>query len=311
MKYLFSFLLASASLAAFGQHKWYGDLKLASFDCENHQACYELSVQGIGSDAWALGDQNYRFLYDAERISIESVVSLLPNGPYSQVQLNEDITIAGQGQEAFSPLDAIDHHLGFLDFSIISYSKQNPAEAIQINGAAPTPVAKICIQVAPELMENIGEEYAVQLYFSRPATAGQVTNQFSVISEVHEPNRTCSTQPVGFVDLDFDTNADAKLGEVCQASAIKDGAMAYGRLRIYPNPSPAGREVHYESYLSLEKGHSVLVYNEQGEIVAMYDELPAGNDRIKLPDNLAEGVYFVKVKSETIETVEELVVMRF
>jgi hypothetical protein len=283
MKYLFSTVLILCTIMGHGQQKWYGQLTLGSIDCDNYQACYDLNIKGINGDSWALGDQNYRLFYDAERISIEGVKSLLPAAKYSNAQLDEDLTIAGRGQEDFSPLDKIDTHLGFLDFNIISYSKQDPSAAVQVKKEEFTPVAEICIQVDPEMFDKKDEEHAVKMYFSRPSTAGQITSQYSVVSQIHEPNRSCATDAVGFVDLDFGTGDDARLAIACEKiAAEKEGRewVEKNKLRLYPNPAIAGQQVVYESLLSQNEAHEVLIYNELGGIVSTYKDLPAGNREV-------------------------------
>lgn len=310
MRYLFSILFVSLTLAAFGQKEWYGELELASVDCESHQACYHLNIKGVSSESWSLGDQNYRFFYDAERISILSVNSLLPTAYYSEPFLKDDFAIIGQGQEEFSPLDKIDQHLGFLNFSIVSYAKQNPAQAAQVKSGDSVAVAEICIQVTPEMMQGTTEEDAVQIYFSRPETAGQITQQYSLVSENHEENRTCETLALGFVDLDFNTSTDARLGELCMLLNSKESQLAKRGLYVYPNPAVMGSILHYESSWSDAETHSVLVYDSQARLVKEYQDLPAGNREIQLEKEMREGVWLFKVKTETREVVEEVVIFR-
>lgn len=299
----------TACFPAFAQNAWIGQLSLSDFDCENKTACYTLGVKGIEYESWALGDQNYRFFFDAGNLSITSVTSLLSTALYSEVQIQEVLELVGQNQEDFSPLDNIDDHLGFIDFNIIAQAKQLPHLAKQISNEAFTNIAEICLEVSPELMENVGEEYAVNLLFSRPLTAGQITNQFSVISEIDAPNHTRATNDIGFLDVNYNVGLEAQLGEICQLlNSDKEIDLTNNRLTLFPNPYAHGEMLTYHADIITEVAHSATVYDATGQVVEAFGNLPAGNKKLKFQNQLPAGVYIFHLKSDTHQFMEELII---
>lgn len=311
-KNVLTLLLVGITLPSFAQNQWIGQLSLSDFDCNNKTACYTLSVKGVGEQSWALGDQNYRFFFDADNISISSVASLLPMEFYSEVQTDEILEIIGQNQEAFSPLDNIDDNLGFLDFNIIAYGKQFPHLVKQINNESFLSVAEICLEISEEMVNNTGEEYAMNLIFSRPLTAGQITNQYSVISEIDEANHTKSTQPVGFLDIEYGAGLEAQLGELCQLlnSTEEPNVLENSRLNFYPNPCPLGEKLIYSSVVMTNDAHEIFIYNSAGQLIKHYPNLPVGNNSIKIEDHMSPGAYFVHLKSEKYQVMKELIVVK-
>lgn len=297
-----------STLSVAAQHQWMGKLSLTDLDCEQQQACYTLSIKGVEAATWALGDQNYRLFFDASQASIQSVNPLLPENYYSHPQVNEVLEIVGQGQEAFSPLDEIDSHLGFLDFSIIAYNKQSPNLVSQITLRDYTGVAEICLEVADELLEESNEENALHLYFSRPETAGQITNQFAVISAISAPNKTVTTQAVAFVDVNVELGMDAQLAEVCELLSSSSTILNQTHMNLYPNPYLLGKSLNYETNLSLDGEHNVLLYDVKGKLIKTYQNLPAQNRAIQLPVNLASGIYFFHLKTKKHHLTDVLVV---
>lgn len=311
IKNISTILLLAIGLPTIAQNQWIGLLSLSDFDCDNQTACYRLSIKGVGEESWALGDQNYRFFFDADNISINTVTSLLPTEFYSAAQTDEILEIIGQNQEAFSPLDHIDDNLGFLDFSILAYGKQFPHLVKQVNNETFLPIAEICLDLSEEMVNNTGEEYAMNIIFSRPATAGQITNQYSVISEINESNRTKSTTSVGFLDVEYSAGLDAQLGDLCQLLDTDElNVLEKSRLNLYPNPYHVNEELTYESILVTNKIHEIFIYDSNSQLVQHFTNLPSGNNTIKLNDQLPAGVYFVHLKSEKYEVMKELIVVR-
>jgi hypothetical protein len=310
-KILLLFGMAAAT-TGFAQNQWIGQLSISDFDCENQTACYILGIKGVESEAWALGDQNYRFFYDAENISIASVTSLLPEALYSSAQLDEVLELTGQNQEIYSPLDNIDDNLGFLDFNIVSYAKQFPAAAKQISNENFQPIAEICLEVSAEMMQNTGEEYAMNILFSRPLTAGQITNQFSVISEIDVPNHTKATSSVGFLDITYDVGLDEQLGQICELlnDTKEETILNQSRLTLFPNPYMIGEVLTYQSEFLSQSAHNITIYDANAKVIKQITNLPAGNQQIKIQDQLVAGIYLFHVQSGQHQFMETLIVVK-
>ena len=298
-------------LCSFAQKEWIGQLSLSDFDCDNHTACYTLSIKGVETEPWALGDQNYRFFFDADHISIQSIESLLPTEFYSEIQTDEILELVGQNQEAYSPLDHIDDNLGFLDFNIIANGKQYPDLVRQVSNLTFLPIAEICLEVSEEMFTNTGADYAMNFYFSRPLTAGQITNQFSVISEIDAPNHTRATQPIGFLDIEYNSGLEAQLGAVCQLlnDTKEENLLENSRLEFYPNPFKLGEVLTYSSVLLTNEAHDIIIYDSKSRIVKSFEQLPAGNNQVEFDAPLSEGVYFVHLKSGQHQVIKELIVI--
>ena len=186
-----------------------------SLDCANSQVCYELELKNTSGSSWTLGDQNYRFFFDGDLMEVTSVTSLLPTAYYGPANIDQNMTISGQGQQAASPLDDIDDNLGFLDFSIVQMDKSNPPGATQLLSDAFTPVAEICVNVAPEVFQDASGMTCLAFYHSRPSTAGFITNQYIVLSENDAPNSTVPATGVNFDDLNFEDGGAACVGPFC------------------------------------------------------------------------------------------------
>lgn len=182
-------------------NRWDIQLTLDNVDCTNNTACYTVELRSASVNDWALGDQNYRFFFDGDIMTVTSVNSLLPGGIYGGAAIDQNVKITGQGQEASSPLDDIDDHLGFLDFSIVQSDKSNPAGATMITTGGFTAVAEICVEFAPEVLDDAVTDDCITFYHSRPATAGSLTSQYTVISENDAANSTATTIPNSFIDV--------------------------------------------------------------------------------------------------------------
>lgn len=311
VKNFFILLAMGLPFSGFAQNEWIGQLSLSDFDCDNHTACYQLGIKGINEDPWALGDQNYRFFFDANNLSITGITSLLPAALYSQIQTDEILEIVGQNQESFSPLDNIDENLGFLDFNIVAYSKQFPNIAKQISNQTFTPIAEICLEVSADLMENVGEEYATNILFSRPLTAGQITNQYSVISEIDAPNHTKATNGIGFLDVTYNAGLDAQLGQICQLLNDNDEILLnQDRMTLFPNPYVIGETLNYQSEFMSQSIHEITIYDSNSRVIETFQELPVGNTAIKISKSLAAGVYLFHIKSDKHQFLEELIVIQ-
>jgi len=281
-----------------GQSKWFGELKLSSVDCKAKEACYYINLKGNEATPWALGDQNYRLFYDAANISVISAKSLLPAGVYGNVQINEILELVNQGQEDYSPLDVIDQYLGFLDLSIISYAKENPELAVKLPTAEPISVVEVCFSVSDQMFEE-GQENAMNIYFSRPETSGQVTNQYSVITEIDAVNHTVGTKVSAFSDISYHVGTDAQLAVHCETNSINN-VLARELISVYPNPIRKGGSVTYElKATELEGEHTVSIYDLTGKLMSIYEKLPAENNQIQLDERFTAGTYFMRIKFDT------------
>ena len=181
--------------------QWDIQFTRSSVDCDAGQVCYQLELQNTAGADWGLGDQNYRFFYDADLMNVTSVSSLLPTEYYNPAQIDQNFHTSGQGQEASSPLDNIDDNLGFLDFNIVQYNKSHPLSTTQILTNSYTPIAIICADVITEVINNVGEENCLGFYHSRPSTAGSFTNQYTVITENDSPESTIETSGENYNDI--------------------------------------------------------------------------------------------------------------
>lgn len=211
----------AACLGAFcaaGTNSWNIRFNLADVDCFANTACYNLELQSSSGSDWALGDQNYRIFFDGDLSTVTSVTSLLPGAFYGPATIDQNVKVSGQGQEAASPLDDIDDNLGFLDFSIVQSDKTNPAAAQQIITADFVAVAEICVSVEPEVINNVDGNTCLAFYHSRPATAGSVTEQYTVVSENDVPNNTVSAAGLNYDDLTAADGNGACLGAACVQS---------------------------------------------------------------------------------------------
>ena len=208
------FLLITSSVIA--QNQWDIQLSQSYLDCSAQQVCYQLELQNATASAWTLGDQNYRLFFDGDLMTITSVNSLLPNTYYGGANIDQNIKISGLGQEAASPLDDIDDNLGFLDFSIVQTDKSNPGAATQLVWGTFTPIAEICVSVTPEAINSTTDTNCLAFYHSRPSTAGNITNQYTTISENNAPGSTTATMGNNYNDLTAATTVNqACLGASC------------------------------------------------------------------------------------------------
>jgi len=291
-------LLACFSLpfVASAQNKWLGELSLSTLDCEAKQVCYNVNIRGNTLEDWALGDQNYRLFFDAANVSVVSVQSFLPEGAYGKAQIREVLELANQGQEEYSPLDLIDENLGFLDFSIVAFAKENPAAAVKVSRSEPMAVAEVCFSVSDEMLEE-GEENAMNIYFSRPETSGMITKQYSVISEIDGMNHTAGTSATAFSDINYNIGTDAQLAKICNSGSKM---MSRDMISLYPNPVNQGGFINYDLKVAgIEGVHTISLYDVSGKIISVYEDLPEDNNRFQLDAAIASGTYYVKVKSES------------
>ena len=211
--------LHNLSESALVGETWNIELNQSSIDCSNGQFCYQVALQSDSGNDWTLGDQNYRFFFDGDLMTINTVISLLPSSFYSGVTIDQNITISGQGQEAFSPLDDIDDNLGFLDFSITQTDKSNPPGATQILSSSFTPVAEICLTANSTAVVDLTGTQCLHLYHSRPSTAGMITNQYTTISENDTPNNTVASLGSMYEDLTPNNLSEACVGITCTCNA--------------------------------------------------------------------------------------------
>lgn len=193
--------------------EWNIRLKKTQTNCDSRTACFNIEMQSANSNSWALGDQNYRLFFDGDLMTVSSVNSLLPITGYSAATIGQNVKITGRGQEAASPLDDIDDHLGFLDFTIIQNDKSNPANAFQIIPNSFRPIAEICVDVDVSLSEIPGQNQCLAFYTSRSETVGGITNQFTVISENDAPGSTTSTSDNNFEDFNCNSPETLVLGD--------------------------------------------------------------------------------------------------
>lgn len=300
---------------SFAQEQWIGKLSLSSMNCETQRVCYAIEIKGVSDEPWALGDQNYRLFYDGDHVSVNSVYSLLPTGTYSTAQTDEILEIYGQGQESYSPLDNIDDNLGFIDFFIISYAKQNPAESVQINSGAFTPVAKICVDVSNEMLEE-GTENGMHIYFSQESSAGQITNQYTIVTETDAANHTTGTEPIGFLDITYNSGNDGQLWTWCTTSATGDIDVSdiynnsqVEKLQLFPNPVETGGFLNYEITDLTPQQHDITIYDLSYKVVDTFTDLPSSNKKINLQSNLPTGVYILKLNTNEYQLIKEFVVI--
>lgn len=289
------------------QSLWVSKFDMTSIDCESNEVCYAIQLKGANPDPWLLGDQNYRLFFDAGKVSVKSITSMLPNEIYGSVVTDEILEITGQGQEDFSPLDNIDENLGFVDFNIVA-SKNDLENAVKISTEGFTSVSEICFDVDPEMMEVGGVENSMNLYFSRPETAGQITQQFMIISQLDDINHTSSTTPTAFLDLTYQNSSMADLAVVCAMTTSTSDLVVDNDLVISPNPYANGSALTYTSSLAKRMKHNVVIFDVQNRVVASYKDLAQGNNQIELIEEIAAGLYLFEVTTTEGRQVKELVV---
>lgn len=205
MKKLYIFIISFPLFFTFqltAQNQWNIQFSQSDLDCNGQTACYQIELQSASGNTWTLGDQNYRLFFDGDLMTVTSVTSLLPN-LYGAANIDQNIKISGQGQEAASPLDDIDDNLGFLDFSIILNDKNNPGAATQIPTNVFIPIAEICIDIDLAALSANNPD-CLAFYHSRPSTAGNITSQYIVLSENDTPGTTVATGGANYDDLNSD-----------------------------------------------------------------------------------------------------------
>jgi hypothetical protein len=199
---------------------WNIQFNQSFLNCLSNQVCYDVELQSASPSDWALADQNYRFFFDGDLMTVTSVTSLLPPEFYSEADIDQNMKISGQGQESASPLDDIDGNLGFLDFTIIETDKSNPQAATQLLTGFYTPTVKICFDIAAAA---ITDNNCLSIYHSRPATAGGITNQYTVFSENDAPGSTIATGSIFYDDLTTSSGEEACLYLSCDTCASANG----------------------------------------------------------------------------------------
>ncbi len=214
-KILFLLSAMLITVSSFAQNQWDIQLTRNTLDCENNQVCYQLEVKNTSGNDWTLGDQNYRFFFDGDLMTVNSVTSLLPSTHYGNAIIDQNIKIEGQGQEAASPLDDIDNNLGFLDFGIVQTNKTNPAAATIVNATTFTPVAVICVDTDPSVMSDQTGSNCLSFYHSRPSNAGSITNQYTTISENNVSGSTTTAMGTNYDDLTSADGTAACVGMDC------------------------------------------------------------------------------------------------
>ena len=214
--------LACLSNACAPSGDWNIQLSQQSLDCSSNQVCYHLELESNSTESWTLGDQNYRLFFDGDLMTITSVTSLLPNTHYSSASIDQNIKITGQGQETNSPLDDIDDHLGFLDFTIVQTNKNTPNAAVQLNPNTFLGVAEICVNIDNAVFNDQSGNTCLAFYHSRPGTAGSITTQYTTISENDAPGSTTTTEGGNYDDLTSADGTIACIANDCTSSNVCD-----------------------------------------------------------------------------------------
>jgi hypothetical protein len=153
-------------------------------------------------------------------MTVTSVTSLLPNNFYGTANIDQNVKFSGQGQEVASPLDDIDDNLGFLDFSIVQTDKSNPSAATQLINGTFTPVAEICLDVAPSTIDGSNGTECLAFYHSRPSTAGNFTAQYTTLTENNVAGSTVIAEGVNYDDLTSADGIEACLSLACTTTNV-------------------------------------------------------------------------------------------
>ena len=94
MKHIFAFLIfLCVNVIVKGQNQWDIQLSQSSLNCMTNQVCYQVELQNAMGSDWTIGDQNYRFFFDGDYMTILSVTSLLPSSHYGAANIDQNIKI--------------------------------------------------------------------------------------------------------------------------------------------------------------------------------------------------------------------------
>lgn len=317
LSYILPFLLLAISGQLFAQHQWDVRLTLNQLDCQNRQAWYTLELRSSSGGEWALADQNYRLFFDGDLMTVNSVRSLLPADAYTVAQIDQNLKFYGQGQEEYSPLDRIDDHLGFLDFSIVRKEKANPGASLKISRHSFTPVAEIAMDIDAANFNSINAEDALSMYFSREKTAGNVTRQYTVITEHDGVNHTRPTRAGHFFDLTYKAGKEAQLSRICDRVSERKlpvnhvldrldlDILDQGALGIFPNP--ARNFIRYNTPgISLNR-HDVLIYDRFNRLLKSWNRQGGHGEQTLSLDGLPAGIYTLVIQNAEIQLKKQLV----
>lgn len=299
------------------QSQWDARLVLNRLDCQNRRAWYTLELRSSSDQDWALADQNYHFFYDGDLMTVKSVRSLLPSDAYSAANIDQNLKIFGQGQEDYSPLNNIDDHLGFLDFSIVRKEKSNIAASLRLQKNKFTAIAEMVMDIDAVNLNSLDLKNALSLYFSRKTTAGKITKQYTVITEHEAVNYTRTTQAGKITDLTYEQGVDAQLAIVCKG-VVKDDFSHYqiltreaiegllkGELEIYPNP--ANDFVRYRTPgLQIDK-HTILIFDQFNRLIRSWERSAAEEENTVVIEDLPSGVYLFMIETEGVQLKKQLV----
>lgn len=304
--YILIFLLSINGVLS-AQNQWDARLVLNRLDCQNRQAWYTLELKSSSEEEWALADQNYRLFYDGDLMTVKSVNSLLPATTYSAAAIDQNLKMYGRDQEKYSPLDQIDDHLGFLDFSIVLKNKANPNGSVMMRQNRFTAVAEIFMNIDAASLNDLDPANALKMYFSRQETAGNVTRQFSTLTEHHGVNQTQATSPGKFFDLTYETGKHARLGFVCDRASTKGipfsrvldrkiiDNIEQGTLGVFPNPA-RGQISYHTQDISLDV-HEVMIYDQFNRLLQRWEKPGSSTPQSISISKLPQGVYTLVLKN--------------
>lgn len=305
-----AFLSMSTSLN--GQQKWDVRLVLSKLDCQNGLAWYTLELSSSTNESWLLADQNYRFFFDGDLMNISTVRSLLPRSVYSEANVDQNLKIRDEGQESYSPLNDIDDHLGFLDFSIVNLNKVKPSAAVKITAGVFVPIAEVKMKIARANLQSMSRQDALSMYFSRPSTAGKITNQYTVITELDAPSHTIPTKAGHYIDLLLNNDLDTQLAKYCRSESGSLGTppvgllsraelneLNRGQLELFPNPTSNWIRYSIPELSSIGK-HTVIIYDQFSREVRRVTVLDDGADGINI-SQLPDGMYTLVISADDAE----------
>lgn len=304
--------LLSMSTSLNGQQKWDARLVLSKLDCQDGLAWYTLELSSSTNEPWLLADQNYRFFFDGDLMNISTVRSLLPRSVYSEANVDQNLKIQDEGQESYSPLNDIDDHLGFLDFSIVNVNKVNPSAAVKITAGVFVPIAEIKMKVARANLQSMARQDALSLYFSRPSTAGKITNQYTVITELDAPSHTIPTSAGQYIDLLLNNGLDTQLAKYCRPgsgnpsttplgllSRAELNELTRGQLVLFPNPTSNWIRYSIPELSSIGK-HTVIIYDQFSREVRRVAVLGDQADSVNI-GQLPDGMYTLVIRTDDAE----------
>ena len=305
------------------QSKWDARLQLTALDCLSGEARYQLELRSGSEYNWHLGDQNYRLFFDADMLEVKAVHTLLSSDHYSTASIDQNLTIRGEGQEDYSPLDHIDDHLGFLDFSIVLIDKGDINESVMVTTEGFTKVAELVMSLKQIRLNGGTPKDALNIYFSREATAGKITRQFNIVTEHDADFHTQLTEAHSFYDLTAEQGWDANPYIVCeqllqlpryQNSVLnRDDIehLMHGQLSIYPNP--ASNHINYQLFgFENELGtHELLIHDQYNRLIRQLTILDSAEKVYQYAlDGIAPGAYVLQIIKDGKSFQEPLIIIQ-